>query len=100
MKIQFQNNINDITDVNTFLLWLSNKLNKNNVFITSANIYLSLNNAENQPVDMCDKDNNKIKFVIRDKPYKKKSYADNEIFIICDDNKNPKLYVYELPDNS
>lgn len=100
MNIQFQNNINDMTDVNTFLLWLSNKFKKSNISITSANIYLSLNNTDNQPIDICDKDNNKIKYVIRDKPYKRKFYTDRESLIICDSNKNPKLYIYELPDNS
>lgn len=65
------------------------------------NIYLSLENQNNDCIDCYNKDSHhKIKYVIRNKPYKRKPHGVYKSFVVCDENKNPKLYVYSMEDNS
>lgn len=98
MKIKFDYDIGNISDITLVLESIKDSLNKQNANITSANIYLSLENKDNKPVELCNEDGNKIKYVVKKKFYKSKNTV--SCYAICDDNKNPIAYVYKQIDNS
>ena len=98
MRIKFDYDIDNISDITLVLESIKDSLNRQNAQITNANIYLSLKNKDNKPVELCNKDGNKIKYVVKKKFYKNRNTV--SCYAICDDNKNPIVYVYKQIDNS
>lgn len=98
MRINFDYEINDISDIGNVSSFIKNMIDAKECHITSANLYLSIKNRDNDSCYIGDTEGNKIKYVVRDKPYRSKNKLGS--CVLLDSNDNRKLYIYEEVDNT
>jgi len=98
MRINFDYEINDISDIETATSFVKNMIDAKNCHITSANLYLSIKNKDGEPCYIGDEKSNKTKYIVRNKPYHNKNKLDP--YVILDSDGNEKLYIYEGVDKT
>jgi hypothetical protein len=98
MRINFDYEINDISDIENVTSFIKNVIDTKECHITSANLYLSIKNKDNDACYIGDTEGNKVKYIVRDKPYKSKNKSVS--YTITDSNSHKKLYIYEVIDKT
>ena len=92
MKISFKYEIKDIGDISLVAETIKRKLYDKNLKITSANLYFSLKDEDDDAAYVVDENGCLISYIIREKPMKKTTKQLDEI-IDCNDCDR-SLYVY------
>jgi len=98
MRISFDYEIENINDIESATSFIKNMIDTNDCHITSANLYLSIKNKDNEPCYIGDAECNKTKYIVRNKPYKKSNKS--EPYVILDSDGKEKLYIYEGVDKT
>lgn len=96
MRINFDYEINDISDIENVSSFIKKIIDTKDCHITSANLYLSIKNKDNDACYIGDTEGNKIKYVVRDKPYRSKNKS--VVYTITNSDESRKLYIYEVID--